>query len=78
MTTAPTIIIMFSGISGSSNAAPGVIICVKEIDSMDEQECPDIYKKIYEKRKDRAECTVTLPASERGICRWRMLCKKVD
>ena len=51
MTAAPTIIIMFSEISGSSNAAPVVIIYVKEIDSMDEQECPDIYKKVYEKAK---------------------------
>lgn len=50
MTFAPTIIIMFSEISGS-NAAPVVIIYVEEIDSMDEQECPDIYKKVYEKAK---------------------------
>lgn len=31
MTTAPTIIIMFSEISGSSNTAPGVIICVRGV-----------------------------------------------
>ena len=51
MTTAPTIIIMAVEISGSSNAAPGVIICAKEIDSMDEQEYPDVYKKVHEKVK---------------------------
>ena len=60
MTFAPTIIIMFSEISGS-NAAPVVIIYVEEIDSMDEQEYPDIYKKVYEKakRQGRMYCYFT-------------------
>ena len=61
MTIASTVIIMNTEISDSSNAAPVVIICVKEIDNMDEQECPDIYKKIYEKakRQGRMYCYLT-------------------
>ena len=61
MTSASTNIIMNTEISGSSHAAPVIIICVKEIDNMDEQECPDIYKKIYEKakRQGRMYCYLT-------------------
>ena len=61
MTIALIIIIMFSEISGSSNAAPVVIICMKEIDGMGEQECPDVYKKVYEKakRQGRLHCCFT-------------------
>ena len=51
MTIALIIIIMFSEISESSNAAQRVIICVKGASSMGEQEYPDVYKKVYEKAK---------------------------
>ena len=52
---------------GCSNRTVGnhtvwtAIICAKEIDSMDEQECPEVYKKVYEKakRQGRMYCYFT-------------------
>ena len=65
MTTAHAIIIMTVEIS-DSNAAPDVIICVKEIDSMDEQECPDVYKKVYEKAKRQGKMYCYLTCVREG------------